>query len=129
MPKQQYVYTLPADANKARANGLAMGALAALRNYPRMVTDAEQIEIAARSSCITLKDFYTSRERQLTNDFPGFCELFVEQYIKCYRENVQACEQSHEFYLKNKTAVDEIGLDVAYHLLVEDYTAQLEGKS
>jgi hypothetical protein len=123
--QKRYVYTLPQERIKVQANALAMGCLAALRDYPKALVDRGEIETQARAGCVTLKNSFAGQP--LTNDFPAFCELFIEPYIRCYQENAQSYELSHEFYLKNKRKFDEIGV-AAYSLLVEDYTAQLEGQ-
>ena len=129
-PKQiSYVYPLPADSIKVQANALAMGCMATLRDFPNVLVKRDEIETQARAGCVTLKDSYTGvKGKQLTNDFTQFCELFIKQYVECYVSNAQGYELDQAFYLKNKNRVDEIGAAVAYHVLVEDYAAQLSGQ-
>ena len=124
----KFMYKLPQERIKTQGNALAMGCLAALRDYPKTL-DHDAVKVQARVGCVTLKQSFASPRRQLTNNFGLFCELFIEQYVACYLENAQGYIEDEAFYEKNKTKADEIGWEVAYHLLVEDYTAQLEGKS
>jgi len=92
-----FVYTLPADTVRVQGLGMAMGCMAALRDYPQVQTSRDAIEAQARTGCLSLNVFFASPGWQLTNDFSGFCELLKIHWIRLtsfgeqfYRENWQS---------------------------------------
>lgn len=128
-PRQEvtYEYTLPGDEIKASAMALAMGNLAALRDFPNTLADRNEIETQARAGCVTLKSSYKVR-KQLTNDFPLFCELFIKWYVNCYTDIAQQDEQSRAYREEMKRFAEEAGWLQMCQLLQKQYAAQLSSQ-
>jgi len=125
----RYVYTLPADRIRVQGLGMAMGCMAALRDYPQVLTNRDAIEAQARTGCLSLNVFFASPGWQLTNEFGQFCELLSEQYVRGYEKDGHVYLLCEADYRENKQETDRIGWAVVAALLVDECIRQLEETS
>ncbi len=101
----KYHYLLPRDTDKTIVEALAMGSLAALRDYPEHKTH-DQLEAEARLALVTLK---AEKRELLTNDFTQLCKLYIAYYIGGFEDTYYHYEKDPERRLSDKDAVAEHG--------------------
>lgn len=136
-PRQKFEYTLPDDEIQVMACALALGYLAALRDFPiTTVLCREAIEEQARSGCERLKTLTSAQH--LTNDFDAFLTLFREHYARIYQESRAKWQLDQKLYRADRAALQDMDWKLSYQCMyahfyhlarhIQDMEAEIRAK-
>lgn len=136
-PRQKFEYTLPGDEIQVMACALALGYLAALRDFPiTSELSREAIEEQARSGCERLKTLTSAQH--LTNDFDAFLTLFREHYLKIYQESRAKWQLDQRLYRADHAALQNMDWNLSYQCMyahfyhlarhIQDMEAEIRAK-
>jgi hypothetical protein len=89
-PVLRYVYDLPEDEEKVKADAIMLAYLFVFQEYPRITSQEGALKERAYDLCKRLKN---CNQSWLTNNYLVFCHFFIAYFTAAYQAIVQVCDE------------------------------------